>query len=139
MERVLIFLSTDQGISTGSMRSMIPEENSAMAEEDRRNRRGLVRREAEEDLLQELVRQRRFARLLDVIRCGSCSFHLQKSTCSSCGYPAARIQKCKSIPPPDPAVTLRICESTSGIRMYFTSASGSSPLLYTHTSRLSPV
>ncbi|KAI4984072.1 hypothetical protein ZWY2020_040925 [Hordeum vulgare] len=59
MERVLIFLSTDQGISTGSMRSVIPEENAAMAEEDRRNRRGLVRREAEEDLLQELVRQRR--------------------------------------------------------------------------------
>ncbi|KAG8057867.1 hypothetical protein GUJ93_ZPchr0002g24460 [Zizania palustris] len=29
------------------------------------------------------------------IRCGRRSFHLQKSTCSSCGYPAARIRKCK--------------------------------------------
>ncbi|RLM78327.1 60S ribosomal protein L37-1-like [Panicum miliaceum] len=27
------------------------------------------------------------------IRCGRRSFHLQKSTCSSCGYPAARIRK----------------------------------------------
>lgn len=33
------------------------------------------------------------------IRCGRRSFHLQKSTCSSCGYPAARIRKCK-LPPP---------------------------------------
>ena len=29
------------------------------------------------------------------VRCGRRSFHLQKSTCSSCGYPAARIRKCK--------------------------------------------
>ena len=29
------------------------------------------------------------------IRCGRRSFHLQKSTCSSCGYPATRIRKCK--------------------------------------------
>ena len=29
------------------------------------------------------------------IRCGRRSFHLQKSTCPSCGYPAARIRKCK--------------------------------------------
>ena len=28
-------------------------------------------------------------------RCGRRSFHIQKSTCSSCGYPAARIRKCK--------------------------------------------
>ncbi|KAE8772124.1 hypothetical protein D1007_55910 [Hordeum vulgare] len=62
MERMLIFLSTDQGISTGSMRSVIPEENAAMAEEDRRKRRGFVRREAVEDVLQELVRQRRCRR-----------------------------------------------------------------------------
>ncbi|KAL0913635.1 hypothetical protein M5K25_017113 [Dendrobium thyrsiflorum] len=27
------------------------------------------------------------------VRCGRRSFHLQKSTCSSCGYPAARIRK----------------------------------------------
>ena len=27
-------------------------------------------------------------------RCGRRSFHIQKSTCSSCGYPAARIRKC---------------------------------------------
>ena len=33
------------------------------------------------------------------IRCGRRSFHLQKSTCSSCGYPAARIRKCKIKPP----------------------------------------
>mmetsp|Transcript_760 Transcript_760/g.2327 ORF Transcript_760/g.2327 Transcript_760/m.2327 type:complete len:97 (+) Transcript_760:77-367(+) len=26
-------------------------------------------------------------------RCGSRSYHIQKSTCSSCGYPAARIRK----------------------------------------------
>lgn len=26
-------------------------------------------------------------------RCGRRSFHLQKSTCSSCGYPAAKIRK----------------------------------------------
>ncbi|CAK0751649.1 60S ribosomal protein L37A [Coccomyxa viridis] len=26
-------------------------------------------------------------------RCGRRSFHIQKSTCSSCGYPAARIRK----------------------------------------------
>ncbi|XP_020573115.1 60S ribosomal protein L37-3-like [Phalaenopsis equestris] len=30
------------------------------------------------------------------VRCGRRSFHLQKSTCSSCGYPAARIRKCKN-------------------------------------------
>jgi ribosomal protein L37E len=29
------------------------------------------------------------------IRCGRRSFLLQKSTCSSCGYTAARIRKCK--------------------------------------------
>uniref|UniRef100_A0A453PWJ2 60S ribosomal protein L37 n=1 Tax=Aegilops tauschii subsp. strangulata TaxID=200361 RepID=A0A453PWJ2_AEGTS len=29
------------------------------------------------------------------IRYGRRSFHLQKSTCSSCGYPAARIRKSK--------------------------------------------
>lgn len=28
-------------------------------------------------------------------RCGRRSFHIQKTTCSSCGYPAARIRKCK--------------------------------------------
>ncbi|XP_008801255.1 60S ribosomal protein L37-1-like [Phoenix dactylifera] len=27
------------------------------------------------------------------IRCGRRSFHLQKSRCASCGYPAARIRK----------------------------------------------
>ncbi|KAG0475992.1 hypothetical protein HPP92_012833 [Vanilla planifolia] len=27
------------------------------------------------------------------VRCGRRSFHLQKSTCASCGYPAARIRK----------------------------------------------
>ena len=26
-------------------------------------------------------------------RCGRTTFHIQKSTCSSCGYPAARIRK----------------------------------------------
>nr|CAB3448540.1 unnamed protein product [Digitaria exilis] len=31
------------------------------------------------------------------IRCGRRSFHLQKSTCSSCGYPAARIRNVKAI------------------------------------------
>ncbi|ONM08508.1 hypothetical protein ZEAMMB73_Zm00001d033732, partial [Zea mays] len=29
------------------------------------------------------------------IRCSRHSFHLQKSTCSSCDYTAARIRKCK--------------------------------------------
>ncbi|MQM02087.1 hypothetical protein Taro_034853 [Colocasia esculenta] len=29
------------------------------------------------------------------VRCGRRSFHLQKSTCGSCGYPSARIRKCK--------------------------------------------
>eukprot|EP00267_Zea_mays_P032725 XP_008666424.1 uncharacterized protein LOC103645074 [Zea mays] len=29
------------------------------------------------------------------ILCDRHSFHLQKSTCSSCGYPAARIRNCK--------------------------------------------
>lgn len=29
------------------------------------------------------------------IRCGRRSFHLQKSRCAACGYPAARIRKCK--------------------------------------------
>jgi len=28
-------------------------------------------------------------------RCGRTTFHIQKSTCSSCGYPAARIRKCE--------------------------------------------
>lgn len=28
-------------------------------------------------------------------RCGRRSFHIQKSTCSSCGYPAAKIRKCE--------------------------------------------
>lgn len=28
-------------------------------------------------------------------RCGNRSYHIQKSTCSSCGYPSARIRKCK--------------------------------------------
>lgn len=27
-------------------------------------------------------------------RCGRRSFHIQKSTCSSCGYPAAKVRKC---------------------------------------------
>ena len=46
------------------------------------------------------------------IRCGRRSFHLQKSTCSSCGYPAARIRKCKirrpasSLPPFPPLLDL---------------------------------
>ena len=30
-------------------------------------------------------------------RCGRTTFHIQKSTCSSCGYPAARIRKCEWI------------------------------------------
>jgi len=28
-------------------------------------------------------------------RCGRRSFHIQKSTCGSCGYPASRIRKCE--------------------------------------------
>lgn len=28
-------------------------------------------------------------------RCGRRSYHLQKGVCSSCGYPSARIRKCK--------------------------------------------
>ncbi len=28
------------------------------------------------------------------VRCGRRSWHLQKSKCSSCGYPAARVRKC---------------------------------------------
>ena len=28
-------------------------------------------------------------------RCGRRTFHIQKTTCSSCGYPAARIRKCE--------------------------------------------
>ncbi|KAG6970448.1 hypothetical protein JG688_00004868 [Phytophthora aleatoria] len=28
-------------------------------------------------------------------RCGRSSYHIQKSTCSSCGYPAAKMRKCK--------------------------------------------
>ncbi|KAG6475034.1 hypothetical protein ZIOFF_064251 [Zingiber officinale] len=31
------------------------------------------------------------------VRCGRRSFHLQKSRCGSCGYPAARIRKCKQL------------------------------------------
>jgi len=27
-------------------------------------------------------------------RCGRMSYHKQKSTCSACGYPAARLRKC---------------------------------------------
>lgn len=29
-------------------------------------------------------------------RCGRRAYHIQKSTCGSCGYPAARIRKCES-------------------------------------------
>ncbi|KAL6207733.1 hypothetical protein ACLB2K_018687 [Fragaria x ananassa] len=29
------------------------------------------------------------------VRCGRRSFHLQKSRCSACAYPAARLRKCK--------------------------------------------
>ncbi|KAJ0770270.1 putative ribosomal protein L37e [Helianthus annuus] len=32
------------------------------------------------------------------VRCGRRSFHLQKSRCSACAYPAARVRKCKFIP-----------------------------------------
>ncbi|CAN1317501.1 60S ribosomal protein L37-2, partial [Linum perenne] len=28
------------------------------------------------------------------VRCGRRSFHLQKSRCSACAYPAARVRKC---------------------------------------------
>ena len=28
-------------------------------------------------------------------RCGRRSFHIQKKTCSSCGYPAAKMRRCK--------------------------------------------
>ncbi|WRX33626.1 Large ribosomal subunit protein eL37 - like 2 [Theobroma cacao] len=28
------------------------------------------------------------------VRCGRRSFHLQKSRCGACGYPASRIRKC---------------------------------------------
>lgn len=31
-------------------------------------------------------------------RCGRMSYHKQKSTCSACGYPAARLRKCTSFP-----------------------------------------
>jgi ribosomal protein L37E len=29
-------------------------------------------------------------------RCGKRSYHIQKSTCASCGYPSARTRKCTS-------------------------------------------
>ena len=31
-------------------------------------------------------------------RCGRMSYHKQKGTCSACGYPAARLRKCNSLP-----------------------------------------
>jgi ribosomal protein L37E len=31
-------------------------------------------------------------------RCGRMSYHKQKGTCSACGYPAARLRKCTSLP-----------------------------------------
>ncbi|TGZ84326.1 60S ribosomal protein L37 [Ascodesmis nigricans] len=37
-------------------------------------------------------------------RCGRRSFHIQKSTCSSCGYPAAKVRKC-TFPELDPPTT----------------------------------
>ncbi|CAK9236002.1 unnamed protein product [Sphagnum troendelagicum] len=30
-------------------------------------------------------------------RCGHCSFHIQKSRCSACAYPATRIRSCTSL------------------------------------------
>ncbi|KAH8954911.1 hypothetical protein BDL97_08G106300 [Sphagnum fallax] len=30
-------------------------------------------------------------------RCGHCSFHIQKSRCSACAYPATQIRSCKSL------------------------------------------
>ncbi|KAF1783053.1 Ribosomal protein L37e, conserved site [Phytophthora cactorum] len=35
-------------------------------------------------------------------RCGRSSYHIQKSTCSSCGYPAAKMRKCKQLEPEGP-------------------------------------
>lgn len=33
-------------------------------------------------------------------RCGRSSYHIQKSTCAQCGYPAAKLRSCKwSLPP----------------------------------------
>uniref|UniRef100_A0A453T5Z1 Ribosomal protein L37 n=1 Tax=Aegilops tauschii subsp. strangulata TaxID=200361 RepID=A0A453T5Z1_AEGTS len=40
------------------------------------------------------------------MRYGCRSFHLQKSTCSSCGYPAARIRKYMC------SVKIQLCSST---------------------------
>lgn len=31
-------------------------------------------------------------------RCGRSSYHIQKSTCAQCGYPAAKLRSCKSAP-----------------------------------------
>lgn len=45
-------------------------------------------------------------------RCGRRSYHIQKSTCSSCGYPAARIRKCE---PPLFSSTLTLYTSVPSI------------------------
>lgn len=38
-------------------------------------------------------------------RCGRSSYHIQKSTCAQCGYPAAKLRSCKSaLPCPGPHI-----------------------------------
>ncbi|KAK3028331.1 hypothetical protein RJ639_037793 [Escallonia herrerae] len=41
------------------------------------------------------------------VRCGRRSFHLQKSRCSACAFPAARVRKCKSLIHPSALKQLR--------------------------------
>ncbi|NXL68937.1 RL37 protein, partial [Chordeiles acutipennis] len=38
-------------------------------------------------------------------RCGSKAYHLQKSTCGKCGYPAKRKRKCKKQPGAETALS----------------------------------
>ncbi len=38
-------------------------------------------------------------------RCGKTTLHVQKGTCSSCGFPAAKIRSCKSLRPEPPCTS----------------------------------
>ncbi|EMS59543.1 60S ribosomal protein L37 [Triticum urartu] len=86
--------------------------NFCVSLQDRREQEGLEDRTLQVFFFLDLVQQQQFKALLVglqffmllplllhedplqfCIRCGRRSFHLQKSTCSSCGYPAARIRK----------------------------------------------
>ncbi|KAI0153545.1 ribosomal protein L37e [Pestalotiopsis sp. NC0098] len=42
-------------------------------------------------------------------RCGRRSLHIQKHTCASCGYPAAKTRKCTFTQPRFPGKTLGYC------------------------------